>query len=458
MNCWEILELERATADEKSVKASYARLLKLTRPDRDPAGFQRLKQAFEEARFELKYKTTRPDFDAVDLSASVILPEPLRQAPVIILPVPDAIATTELQARKQAFAAALEKGVPEEMREASQRWSELPQSDPDCIKAWAIGTLDLANRFGEQIFLSVQYNTLLLELEHNHSALTLRILEIRINDCDTPFLSWLGKAIINKGQSMESNATTGVALQLATFLAISDPVTSRELLDYCFPRLRGVETYGLGNIEFLQASVPILVGVLSGKAMQFIGNVLADPGRTQDWTSEAGKEAHRQLNSRGYKGWRGFELLRQVPGDSTLAEIIRKFDARPSTPITRPEPVQSGSGFHWWYIPLIIFVLRGLGGLLNTTPAPPVRNYSDWLPKVTPTPIVLSSPWPTPESRPRTTPELRPFGAGFENYPEVREDLGKPMSFEKGGANDRLLSVRPSPSPRRANATPQFGR
>ncbi|PZR03084.1 MAG: hypothetical protein DI536_36380, partial [Archangium gephyra] len=36
-------------ADERTIKRAYARLLKLTRPDEDPAGFQRLNEAYQAA-------------------------------------------------------------------------------------------------------------------------------------------------------------------------------------------------------------------------------------------------------------------------------------------------------------------------------------------------------------------------------------------------------------------------
>lgn len=43
-----------ADADERAVKRAYARLLKTTRPDEDPVGFQRLNQAYQRALEELR--------------------------------------------------------------------------------------------------------------------------------------------------------------------------------------------------------------------------------------------------------------------------------------------------------------------------------------------------------------------------------------------------------------------
>jgi hypothetical protein len=51
---WKVLELDGGTATLADVKRSYARLLKLTRPDRDPEGFMRLRSAYEAAQAVLR--------------------------------------------------------------------------------------------------------------------------------------------------------------------------------------------------------------------------------------------------------------------------------------------------------------------------------------------------------------------------------------------------------------------
>jgi len=48
MNCWKILGIE-PDADKKSIKIAYSRLLKVTRPDDDPEGFERLHSAYKAA-------------------------------------------------------------------------------------------------------------------------------------------------------------------------------------------------------------------------------------------------------------------------------------------------------------------------------------------------------------------------------------------------------------------------
>ena len=48
MNYWNILGIKQ-TADQKQVKRAYAKLLKLHKPEQDPEGYQRLRDAFDQA-------------------------------------------------------------------------------------------------------------------------------------------------------------------------------------------------------------------------------------------------------------------------------------------------------------------------------------------------------------------------------------------------------------------------
>ncbi|WP_164604326.1 J domain-containing protein, partial [Pseudomonas viridiflava] len=48
MNSWSIMGLP-ADADKRSIKRQYAILLKRHRPDEDPEGFQRLREAYDQA-------------------------------------------------------------------------------------------------------------------------------------------------------------------------------------------------------------------------------------------------------------------------------------------------------------------------------------------------------------------------------------------------------------------------
>ena len=62
MDCWEILQIA-PTGDERAIRRAYAKLLKSTRPDDDAEGYQRLREAFDEALLRAPYIDEEEDAD-----------------------------------------------------------------------------------------------------------------------------------------------------------------------------------------------------------------------------------------------------------------------------------------------------------------------------------------------------------------------------------------------------------
>lgn len=77
VNCWTILGL-KADADLRSIKRQYATLLKVHRPDEDPVGFQRLREAYEQA---MEWSRREPAMTSFSQREPVVE----RQAPVLSL-------------------------------------------------------------------------------------------------------------------------------------------------------------------------------------------------------------------------------------------------------------------------------------------------------------------------------------------------------------------------------------
>ena len=71
MNCWTLLQLPE-DADERSIKRSYARLLKSHRPDEDAEGFQRLRDAYEHALKIARWRDKGSTKDAHNLPATTL--------------------------------------------------------------------------------------------------------------------------------------------------------------------------------------------------------------------------------------------------------------------------------------------------------------------------------------------------------------------------------------------------
>ncbi|WP_242168670.1 MULTISPECIES: J domain-containing protein [unclassified Pseudomonas] len=62
MDCWTVLQLAD-DADERTIKRTYARLLKSCRPDDDAEGFQRLREAYENALNIARWRAEHEDED-----------------------------------------------------------------------------------------------------------------------------------------------------------------------------------------------------------------------------------------------------------------------------------------------------------------------------------------------------------------------------------------------------------
>ncbi|SHN19344.1 hypothetical protein SAMN05216593_112108 [Pseudomonas asturiensis] len=100
MDCWAVLELDR-NADERSIKRQYAKLLKTNRPDDDPAAFQTLRDAYEQAlgwaRNGAKEDSDDNDGAVDTLDARALTPLPFAPAPVVQPPETRPLPSVEKQ-------------------------------------------------------------------------------------------------------------------------------------------------------------------------------------------------------------------------------------------------------------------------------------------------------------------------------------------------------------------------
>ncbi len=127
MNCWSVLDIER-TDDIGLIRRAYARLLKQHNPEDDPEGFQRLRQAYDQAVQWAETAATRADFVAAPTPVDEQAPEPPRdgrerQISVLIAPVLDAVASGDEETALQLLTAATAdpRSVDFEWREAFEQ-------------------------------------------------------------------------------------------------------------------------------------------------------------------------------------------------------------------------------------------------------------------------------------------------------------------------------------------------
>lgn len=140
-----------ADADERAIKRAYARLLKTTRPDEDPAGFQRLHEAYQEALSLIREQVLEvAGADAYSAEASPDTPAPDTSSPA-----PHA---------RQSGALAHEPPA-SRIDEATLRAELIASAEGDLPSAFrhylehhpALYGLEVKRRIGQAIFESIAY-------------------------------------------------------------------------------------------------------------------------------------------------------------------------------------------------------------------------------------------------------------------------------------------------------------
>ncbi|WP_019361442.1 J domain-containing protein [Pseudomonas asplenii] len=125
MDCWSILQLTE-DADQRSIKRSYARLLKTTRPDEDAEAFQQLREAYEQA---LEIARWRDEDDDAEAPRDIVVAAPAERDRPASTGLLDTQPAAQLaMGRAQALVAGLtEQNLP-------QRWEQARQQD--CAEAF----------------------------------------------------------------------------------------------------------------------------------------------------------------------------------------------------------------------------------------------------------------------------------------------------------------------------------
>ena len=160
MTCWIVLGLP-PDADSRTIKRQYATLLKKTRPDDDPEGFQRLREAYEEA---LNWQQWSQEQDSCAVAVEAV---------------PTLLATDSLQQRYQqavshgnglAFEVALlQRCITDDVSDADLRWAfETFQ----WLSAWQRLELpqDLTEALANRCKKTLQYGLALAMAERDEAA------------------------------------------------------------------------------------------------------------------------------------------------------------------------------------------------------------------------------------------------------------------------------------------------
>ncbi|MCS4310493.1 hypothetical protein M2397_000768 [Pseudomonas sp. BIGb0381] len=191
MDCWTVLQLPD-DADERSIKRSYARLLKSCRPDDDAQGFQRLREAYEHALSEARWRADNeeaeriqaPVADAVygnlnDL-AELMNISPVSPAPFEAhTPDPAQALLDGLNARNldERWAQARQQGCTDAFQAGLLRHCFEAPGERSAIAGWAAQHLEWLTPWQQVAMTSWQYEALTGELLQDYRRTLQELLE-----------------------------------------------------------------------------------------------------------------------------------------------------------------------------------------------------------------------------------------------------------------------------------------
>lgn len=221
-----VLGLDPAAArDPRAVKRAYATLLKRHRPDQDPEGFRRIRDAYE-ALTAIHANVSEPVGGATEAAVPAAVP-----APVPVDDPPD-----DALAQAIAKLAALGSGTRDATRilAGQQVWRLA------CAGRLERAVPVLMTAFTQEPHLLVQVlgdDGLREAIGRGHAALVIPVLEHWAGN-DIPRLATFTKGLLNLGkEDKESEAFIMLALHLTGILALREPRVANELLNRLFTDL-----------------------------------------------------------------------------------------------------------------------------------------------------------------------------------------------------------------------------
>lgn len=307
---WQILELNPDTASEKEVKVAYARLIKLHRPDSDPEGFQRVREAYEIALSMLRQRRDEPpceeelaDGNPAAHDTPVMEPPPLRSVPPALmeaeLAVSSALEADDQRAAAKAIGAlffacrSLETGTA-----AIQLWQE-------SLHRVTSGRSALAA-------LGVTTPQLIAEMEAGSSMITHACIGHWEQVHDLTSMSHLGNELLAHASSLQSPEAAVVALRLAMESGFAFPKLATNLINHAFPHLdREARERFLPQVEQQVRLGSIFTGFRDDQQV-FWHQRLRRPQEDWSWNDPASEAAIEYLVASRGETWEGYAIIKQA--------------------------------------------------------------------------------------------------------------------------------------------------
>lgn len=369
---WQILELDPRSASEKDVKIAYARLVKQHRPDTDPEGFRRVREAYE-------------------IGLEVIRGVSAETPPPAPPPSPEGTSISENEARVEAsaepeFQTLIEAEQLVAKAEAAKDFHAMTKAigslfftcrliDPGTagIRLWQQSLHRVTQGRSELVAAGVTTSQLIAEMEAGSSLIAHACMSQWEAVHDVGSMIQLADSMLTEPQRLNAPEAAIVALRLALETGFASPALSMRLVNFAFPHLdRETREQLLPRVE-QQSQLGATFAGFREDQLAFWHKRFRRSNADWNWNDPASDAAIEYLASSRERQWPGYASIRGITPaawyDRLETALDRKRPAtvsRESTETASPPAASSkSSGRIWlnliWVIPLLVFwAARGL--------------------------------------------------------------------------------------------------
>lgn len=388
---WDLLELDPETATERDVKRAYAKKLKVTRPDKDPKGFQELKEARDEALLQLEYGgflSRKVDLDEVPLEESGensqeddwqdeyadFLQPSVASVPGDELASQSAVTSTgrpsELLDSFLGVEAALESG--EKLPEATRDFESALYQHAHLATEWGEMVAELLESEEGCRHLKIKPEALLFELEHDSSAATVAVIARAEREGKRSGIGSLAGLLLENRSRIATGAGGEAMARLASACAIWEPFHLKTLANNAYELLPTAWRDAALHQVDVDTHIGQLLRGLPSDWRSFWLERFRGRHEEYDWESEEGRAALDVIRRKVPRTWDGFEAVASIVPEE-LARTIPKHEA--PQPVHHQEQTNyqqeyrhssagGGSKVSGWLIFVVIFILLKLVALI----------------------------------------------------------------------------------------------
>lgn len=306
---WQLFGLNSSTAKLAEVKSAYARLLKLTRPDRDPEGFMLLRAAFDAAILQISLRSAPERSDATTEQRLLPITEP---PPTFPPPVKEAI-----QALKQAVGSKARQKVRIAWAAYENTCASYPALPEEC---WEL----FIDAFSGQVDLLADACT------DDFILARLRLNDLRLLKLVSTVWGAKGEAkrldefcVSLSRQRSLAESETGAHAMVVAALALGpwSPELASRLAQRAFPRLPTTQRNALTAQVDRETMIGRLVGPLPAMAKPAWILLLRHGDRDRPWKEIVSREMLITLLRHCGPQWPGFGLLAQSLKPQSWSEM-----------------------------------------------------------------------------------------------------------------------------------------